>query len=329
VTYLFPLHGCEPHLAEVVGGKAVGLGSLLREQLNVPNGFAISTHAYREFVGGGLETRLRDLLTDVDSLQGEAEASVRIRALFDEGEIQPSLLDELRDAYAGLGEPPVAVRSSAISEDAAEASFAGEHETYLWLQGVDSVAQAVVACWASLFTSRALAYFRRVGVRADETAMGVVVQTMVPAQSAGVMLTLDPATGDRSQITIESSFGLGEAVVSGEVTPDRFAIDKVTLEIRSRTIAVKALEYRVDHELGSVRVFDVPYDEQELPSLTDEQAVAVAALGKRVERALGSPQDIEWAIGPDSEVSLLQTRPETVWSRQTQIDGVLGPWASR
>jgi phosphoenolpyruvate synthase/pyruvate phosphate dikinase len=175
-----------------------------------------------------------------------------------------------------------------------------------------------VRCWASLFTPQALSYFRRVEIRADETAMGVVVQTMVAAETAGVMLTLDPVTGDRSQITIEGSFGLGEAVVAGEVTPDRYAVDKVTLEIRSRMLSAKHVAYRFDPAHGGVRLVEVPDEEQKLACLSDEEALEVATLGKRVERALGAPQDIEWAIGPgDSgirEVFLLQTRPEIVWT---------------
>ena len=139
---------------------------------------------------------------------------------------------------------------------------------------------------------------------------------MVPAEAAGVMLTLDPITGDRSQITIEASFGLGEAVVLGEVTPDRFALDKVTLEIRSRTLSAKHAAYRFDPEAGEVRLVDVPVEQQRLACLSDQEVVEVASLGKRVERALGAPQDIEWAIGPEREVHLLQTRPETVWSQR-------------
>ncbi len=320
MSYVFPLNGCGPHLAEVVGGKAVGLGSLLREELQVPPGFALGTHAYREFVSEtGLDREIHELLRGAESIEAQAEASARIGALFDEHEFGGPLRDGLAGAYGELGDDlPVAVRSSAISEDAAEASFAGEHETFLWVQGAEAVSRAVVRCWASLFTPQALSYFRRVGIRADETAMGVVVQTMVAAEAAGVMFTLDPVTGDRSQITIEGSFGLGEAVVAGEVTPDRYAIDKVTLEIRSRTLSAKHIAYRFDPEQGEVRLVDVPEKEQQLSCLTDEEALELASLGKRVERALGSPQDIEWAIGPGPsgtrEVFLLQTRPETVWS---------------
>jgi pyruvate,water dikinase len=322
VSYVFPLDGCGPHLAEVVGGKAVGLGSLLREELQVPPGFALGTHAYREFVAEtGLDREIHALLQGAESIETEAEASARIGALFEEQDLGGPLLEELTSAYSELGDDlPVAVRSSAISEDAAEASFAGEHETYLWMQGTDAVSRAVLRCWASLFTPQALSYFRRVGLHADETAMGVVVQAMVASEAAGVMITIDPVTGDRSQIAIEGSYGLGQAVVAGEVTPDRYSVDKVTLEIRSRALSAKHLAYRFDPELGEVRPADVPAAEQERACLSDDEVIEVATLGKRIERALGAPQDIEWAIGPGSsaarELFLLQTRPETVWSRK-------------
>jgi phosphoenolpyruvate synthase/pyruvate phosphate dikinase len=156
VRCIFHLDGCEPYLSEVVGGKAVGLASLLRENLPVPPGFALGTHAYREFVSEtGLDRTIHELLEGAESLEAQADASERIRLLFEERELGGSLRDELARAYEELaadGRLPVAVRSSAISEDAAAASFAGEHETYLWIQGQDAVARAVVRCWASLFT---------------------------------------------------------------------------------------------------------------------------------------------------------------------------------
>ena len=309
-------------MSEVVGGKAVGLGSLRRLDLSVPAGFAVGTRAYREFVSeAGLDAEIRELSEGDESLRGRAAASGRIRRFFEERAPPEVLRAELARAYALLGEPPVAVRSSASSEDAAEASFAGGHETYLWIRGADAVGRAVVRCWGSLFTPQALAYFARMGVQPQEAAMGVVVQTMVPAEAAGVMLTLDPVTGDRSQITIEGSLGLGTAVVEGEVTPDQFFVDKMTFEIRSRVLSTKHVAYRFDPEMGSVGGFDVPVQAQQAPCVSDEEVVEIATLGRRVERALGASQDIEWAIGPgplgSRQIYLLQTRAETVWSRRS------------
>ncbi len=330
MSYVFPLDGCGPHLAEVVGGKAVGLGSLLREGLRVPPGFALGTHAYREFVSEtGLDREIHLILEGADSIEAQAEASARIGSLFEERQLPDPLRDALENAYVELGaELPVAVRSSAISEDAAEASFAGEHETYLWMVGAEAVSRAVLRCWASLFSPQALSYFRRFSLRADETAMAVVVQAMVASEAAGVMITIDPVTGDRSQIAIEGSYGLGQAVVAGEVSPDRYFVDKVTLEIRSRTLSAKHFAYGFDPEMGAVSPREVPTEEQELPCVSDDEVVAVAALGKRIEQALGAPQDVEWAIGPgasgERELFLLQTRPETVWSNRPRATAAAG-----
>ncbi len=324
MEYILPLEDCHSHFAELVGGKAMGLGSLLRQELPVPAGFAVSTHAYREFVEvTGLDRAIEMNLRHADSLEQQRRASERIRSLFDESELPKSFVLELTDAYEQLGHKgmaPVAVRSSSVSEDAADASFAGEHDTYLWIEGSEAVAKNVLRCWSSLFTPQALSYFQQFGLRAGETAMGVVVQTMVAAEAAGVMITIDPLSGDRSQISIEGSCGLGLAVVGGEVTPDRYFVDKVTLDIRSRMISPKSIAYRFDSMAGEVRRFDVPEDEQLKPCLTEQEVIAIATLGKQVERSLGAAQDIEWALGQGAngsrDVYLLQTRPETVWSKK-------------
>ncbi|MDA8270048.1 MAG: PEP/pyruvate-binding domain-containing protein [Actinomycetota bacterium] len=327
MEYILPLRDCHSHFAEVVGGKAMGLGSLLRQELPVPPGFAVSTHAYREFVEvTGLERAIQSNLQHADTLEDQLIASEEIRSLFEELELQAPLFDELAEAYEQLGEQgslPVAVRSSSVSEDAAEASFAGEHDTYLWIQGPEAVARNVLRCWSSLFTPQALAYFRQFNLRPNETAMGVVVQSMVAAEAAGVMITIDPVTGDRSQISIEGSCGLGLSVVGGEVTPDRYFVDKVTLDIRSRMISPKGIAYRFDSECGEVRRVDIPPDEQMTPCLEEKEVISIAALGKQVERALGTAQDIEWALGPgassEREIYLLQTRPETIWRNKQAV----------
>jgi len=315
------LDECAGDCAPLVGGKAMGLGSLLREGLRVPPGFVVTTEAYRRYVRArGLEREIDRTLADASTPEAQAEVSERLRSLFDGAEPDDDLAREIRAAYERLGPTePVAVRSSATAEDTAEASFAGQQDTYLWISGAEAVVRNVVRCWGSLFTPQAIAYRARLGIPASEIAMGVVIQRMVAAEAAGVMLTLDPLTGDRSQITIEASFGLGLAVVGGEVTPDRYAVDKVTLELRSREVGPKTIAYRFDPQTGAVKLFEVPPEEQHVPALTDPEVGEVAALGKRVERALGGPQDIEWAVGPGPsgprELYLLQTRAETVWSR--------------
>jgi pyruvate,water dikinase len=303
------LEECGTDAAPLVGGKAVGLGHLVRLGHRVPPGFAVTTAAYREALAGGGRPA-----TVGDGLAAEIAAAYR------------------RLGGPGDHEPPVAVRSSATAEDTAEASFAGEHDTYLWVRGAEAVAGHVTRCWASLFTPRAVAYRARLGIPDDGIAMGVVVQAMVPAEAAGVLLTLDPLTGDRSQVTIEAAWGLGTAVVEGEVTPDRFAVDKVTGELRSRSVGEKAFAYRFDPAAGRVGRVEVPEADRARPCLDDAEVAELARLGKRVEQALGVPQDVEWAVSPTGSAGgrqlwLLQARPETVWSRRPRR-AVVPPGAS-
>ena len=297
--HVISLGDCGPEVAPLVGGKALGLGQLVRQGHRVPPGFAVTTTAYLEALAAGGRP---------------VTVSERLAA-------------EITAAYRRLGGgpgAPVAVRSSATAEDTADASFAGQQDTYLWVRGAEAVVDHVTRCWASLFTPRAVAYRARLGIGDDEIAMGVVVQAMVPAEAAGVLLTLDPLTGDRSQVTIEAAYGLGTAVVEGEVTPDRFAVDKVTMELRSRTVGEKAFAYRFDPAAGRVARVEVPEDLRARACLDDGEVIELAGLGKRVEQALGVPQDVEWAVAPPPgssgaagrELWLLQARPETVWSRR-------------
>lgn len=325
---------CDGACAERVGGKAVGLGALTRQELQVPPGFAVTTDAYREcVVASGLETEIARLLDGADEPQAVQCASEKVRALFEDRCVEATVAAEIVRAYetlmsrqvGGPGPLAVAVRSSATAEDTAEASFAGQQESYLWVQGMEQVVHHVARCWGSLFTPQAITYRTRLGIPLEGLAMGVVVQQMVAAEAAGVMITLDPVTGDRSQISIESSYGLGLAVVGGEVNPDRFSVDKVMLTLRSQHLSAKHAAYRYDPGAGGVVFVDVPEEEQSLPSLSTDEVLAVAALGKKVERSMGSPQDVEWAVGPgaggEREVFLLQTRPETVWSQKKPAAG--------
>ena len=199
---------------------------------------------------------------------------------------------------------------SAAAEDAADSSYAGEHYSYLELHGPDAVADAVCRCWASLYTGRAVSYR---GER-DAGAMAVVVQRMVPARAAGVFMTLNPANGDRSTLVCEAVWGLGEPLVSGEVTPDRFVLDKVSGDVVRREIADKPTRL-VRAPGGGTVSEDVPDPLRATPCLTDAELTELLRIGRAVERASGCPQDGEFAIDPDG-VALLQARPETVWSQR-------------
>jgi pyruvate,water dikinase len=256
--------------ADRFGGKSASLGELLHAGIPVPPGFAISTEAGEE-------------LTDM-------------------------LRRDIAARYDGLGERvPVAVRSSALGEDSAEATFAGQQDTYLWVRGVDAVCDAVTRCWASLYNPEAVAYRERFGVR--NPAMGVTIQLMVDAAVSGVMFTCNPVSGDRSMVAVNASWGLGLAVVGGEVTPDDYLVSKVTGEIVKRTINDKAIEY-VPGDDGAQRV-DVDDARRNAPCLDDEQLAALVAAGKRIENHFGAPQDIEWAFDHDGELFVLQSRPVT------------------
>ena len=318
----------QPADAPVLGGKNTSLGNLLHAGLPVPPGFAVSADCYRKALAdGGIGEQLDALLAGVDSHEpaSVAAAGARARELVGSLAVSADLADAILTAYARLcsrcGDAglPVAVRSSATCEDQPDASFAGEHDTYLWVRGGEAVLAHVLRCWASLFTDRGIAYRLERGYGRASAAMSVGVQQMVRPRAAGVAFTLNPLNGDRSQIAIDASWGFGEAVVSGEVTPDNFLVDKVMGTITRRTISAKTLEYKLT---DSDTVTAVPVEEhrQCVPCLTDEEILAVARLARLAEKHYRCPQDVEWALdGPLGDVVLLQSRPETVWSRRPRL----------
>jgi pyruvate, water dikinase len=211
---------------------------------------------------------------------------------------------------------PVAVRSSAVAEDLSTASFAGQLQTYLWIEGEDAVVDHVRRCWSGFFTPEALSYRQQQGIAPADALMSVGVQKMVKARSAGVMFTINPLNGDRSKVVIESTWGLGEALVSGEVDPDRYTVDKVTFGILERVVGAKQVEHRVDLERRAVSVEPVDDARRATPSLSDEEIKELVKVGKAIERHRGTPQDIEWAVDDSGDLLILQARAETVWSRK-------------
>ena len=311
-----------------VGGKASSLGEMTNAGLPVPPGYAITTTAYRlAHDAGDLDAKIAHHLTDLDIHDTDmvSERCESIRDAIRTMDVPADVEQQIRHAYdelcrrSGTARVPVAVRSSATSEDSPDASFAGEHDTYLWVRGGDDVVDAVRRCWASLFTDRATCYREEMGYEHRSVEMCVVVQKMVHPKSAGVAFTLDPVNGDRSQVAIDSSWGFGEAVVAGEVTPDNFRVDKVMLDIGHRVISEKTHEYVLTPE-DRVSKVDTDPDRVSAPSLTDAEIKAIARLAKTAEKHYGCPQDIEWAVDidlPEGEnVILLQSRPETVWSKK-------------
>jgi len=328
MTFVRWLDGYDPAERARLGGKNASLGELLSAGLPVPPGFAVTVDAYHT-VRGHAEVRLAvaGLLDEVDLGDAAAleELSAAIRRRIEDVPLHEGVAEDVRSAYQELCERcgadavPVAVRSSATSEDLPDASFAGEHDTYLWVRGPTDVLAHLTRCWSSLFTARAIAYRRERGYDHDVVAMSVGVQKMVRPTVSGVVFTLNPRDGDRSQVAVEAAWGFGEGIVSGEVTPDSFLVDKVLGEIVQRIISDKAVEYRLG---DGDRVERVEVDEarRTVPSLTDDQVKAVARLARRAERHYRCPQDVEWALDADlpgdQAVTLLQARPETVWSRR-------------
>jgi pyruvate,water dikinase len=313
-----------------VGGKGGSLGELLRAGINVPPGFVVRTEAFEGFIdalerGSPLRARVEGLA--VEDLEGMRAVSRELRTRIEDAPLPADLQQEVRDAYGRLdelgGPPAVAVRSSATTEDAADASFAGLQDTYLWVTAADAVMRKIRSCWASLYSLESLSYRLRHGIAESTVAMAVVVQTMVDARTAGVMFTRSPISGDRSVITIEGTWGLGSALVSGEVTPDRWVVGKITGEISVRDISDKAVRH-ARSPVGGVEELAVEETLRREACLSDQELDSLRAIGRQVERHYGRPQDIEWAIDRHSQqILLLQSRPETVWSnKDNQTAGV-------
>jgi pyruvate,water dikinase len=277
MTLVVPFEQLGAGDVERVGGKCANLGELTGAGFPVPPGFAVTTSA----VAAGVD----DVATAVAT------------------------------AYRSLGEPPVAVRSSSVAEDGAEASFAGVQDTYLWQRGIDEVLDALHRCWASLDNPEAVAYRRQHGVA--DTRMAVAVQTMVDARVAGVAFTRNPVSGDPSTVAIDASWGLGATVVGGEVTPDSFLVNKITGAVLRSQIGSKETECVPDPAGGGTVTTAVDAERRARPCLEQAELTALVELARNVERHYGCHQDIEWAIDRvTGELRLLQARPETVWARR-------------
>src|SRR5574340_96060 len=295
---------------ELAGGKGTNLARMTLAGLPVPHGFILKTTAYTEFVSANrLQERILAALppdTEVDPEVLET-SSRAIRGLFAESKIPAGIETALLEAYRALDEPAVAVRSSATAEDTLELSFAGQQDTYLNVTGSEALIKAVIDCWSSLWTARAIGYRARNGVATASLALAVVVQRMVPSQVSGVLFTANPLTGLRSEMVIDAAFGLGEALVSGRVEPDQYIVDAAAEKIVKVSLGTKVGLLRGQAGGGTVWEENPRAAEQ---ALSDERILDLMRLGKRVEALYGTPQDIEWALTGDTFV-LLQSRPVT------------------
>ncbi len=294
----------------LVGGKGASLARLACAGFPVPGGFLVSTQAYLEFIAAnGLEPRILALIPEagLDDPSALESASARIRALFAEGELPEGLKQELLEEYARLGGGPVAVRSSATTEDLPDLSFAGQQDTYLNVIGAEALLKAVTACWSSLWTARAIGYRNRNAIPHAGIALAVVVQRMVESRASGVLFTANPLTGLRAETVIDATLGLGEALVSGRVEPDHYVVNPARGEILSKVFGAKALSIH-GAEGGGTR--EVEQARSAVQALPDDSILALAQLGKQAEALFGFPQDIEWAWA-DEKLFLLQSRPIT------------------
>lgn len=310
----------------IVGKKCANLGEMSNVGLPAPPGFAISIVGYERFMKeSGVGQEITDCLkqnysTEMLKKAGEAEvASQTIRKMIEDKTMPWDMEDEITNAYStlckeiGKDDVEVAVRSSGA------VSMPGQFETYLYVQGAREVIRNVIRCWGSTFTPRAIMFRAEKGLDLGMWPIGVAVIKMVNAKAAGIMFTLNPVNGDRSKITIEANWGLGESVVSGRVEPDRFKVNKITLEIEEKKLGRKEEEYVYDTNNRTVEFKPVPPERQKEFCLTDEEIKKLAVLGKQAEKVFGGdPQDTEWALDkdlpPEKNALLLQARPETIWS---------------
>jgi pyruvate,water dikinase len=318
----------------LVGGKNASLGELIRADIPVPPGFAVTTEAYLEFMSGDVKDKIQAILSKIDpkDIASLDEASKAIRELMAQSRMPRKIEEEIGSNYQALAQVfnapdlPVAVRSSATAEDMPGASFAGQQDTFLWVQGRDEVLGKIKLCMSSLFSPRAISYRMKMGFPHEKVLISVGVQKIVDAKAAGVMFTLNPLNGDPSKVIIEGNWGLGETVVSGLCNPDKFVVDKVTMEIE-RKISTKCLECIFDPETKKVIHVEISPGRQETPCLEDQEIIELARYAKRVEEYYKCPQDIEWAIDKNRpfpfNIFFVQSRPETVWSQQKK-EPILG-----
>lgn len=319
---MLPLDHASSIGREGVGGKAANLASMVAAGFPVPHGFVIPVEVYRHFLRtNGLEGKIASELASADLSDEKVLESVSnsIKALIRSTPLDPTTSGAIESLLRERGEELWAVRSSATAEDMPRASYAGQQDTYLNV-GVGEVPSRIKECWASYWNARAISYRNNAGLPRMEGGISVIVQEMVPSDSSGVLFTMNPVSGRREEAVIESSWGLGESIVSGLVTPDRFVVKKKPMAIAERKIGNKTKGVYF-HE-GQSRTLDIDPARQALPSLTDLQIKDLVSLGERIESHFGCPQDIEWAIA-GGKIYVLQSRPvtttvgagEVLWTR--------------
>lgn len=317
---------------DIVGGKSSSLGEMTaKTDVPVPYGFATTAYAYRYFIKeSGLEQKMRTILAELTDVENSAllrDVCTRLREAIMAEKMPQDLQDAIGAAYVELGkrvgetEPYVAVRSSATAEDLPDASFAGQQDTYLNVQGAETIVAKVKECYASCFTDRAVYYREKQGFDHIEVALSAVVQMMVFSKAAGVMFTVNVATGDDNNILIEAAFGLGEYVVQGTVTPDNYTVSKSDNKITDRCVNEQDVML-VRKKGGDCEEVQVPEELRKVQTLTDAQIMELAGYAKKIEKHYGCYMDMEWGVDErTNKIWILQARPETVWSRRNKEGG--------
>lgn len=333
-TFTKKLDQINKDMSQECGGKAAHLGELTSMKLNVPTGFCVVAEAFsRHLKHNNLDEHIAEIAWGInyEDFPDLEQKTGKIRSLIESAVMPPGIEKEIIASYRSLlkGEPEpfVAVRSSVAVRESQISSFPGMMDTFHYLRGAGTVLAYVKRCWASVWSARAASLRQRRGIEHCKAIIAPVVQKMVNSRTAGVMFTLNPLNGDPSKIVIEASWGLGESVVSGSTTPDRFVVDKVVLEINERNIFPKNVQCVYSPEKGKVVYGDVPPELQNKCCLDDSEIKELVRIAKRIEKHYGCPQDIEWAIDRDftfpDNVFTLQSRAETVWS-QRRKDPIIG-----
>lgn len=299
------------HSTQTAGGKGAQLGEMYNSGIPVPLGFVVLTHSFNHFLQANtLGPKIKDALdkVDKDDTKSVDNTSQNIRTLIEESPVPVEIQDAITKAFNDLSVDYVAVRSSATAEDAANASWAGELESYTNVTKEDVVSM-VQKCWASLFTPRAI-FYRMEKNLPGNIAVAVVVQKMVNSETAGVCFTVNPVTKDLNQIVIEAGWGLGESVVAGIITPDNYLVNKS--EDLIEDVTVNEQEQMIIRKSGKSEEVKVPQDKKEAQKLTGKQIMQLANLAKKIENHYCKPQDIEWAWDADTkQLYIVQTRPVT------------------
>jgi len=322
---------------ETAGGKGMNLARLTQAGFAVPRGFIISTNAYREFVNANhwlptIQSAVANLSAeDAGALE---RASTQIRVAFSAGKMPEEIESAIRAAYVDFNNKPVAVRSSATAEDLPDLSFAGQQDTYLNVIGIEQLLAAVINCWSSLWTARAIGYRIRNHIDHSEAALAVVIQEMIESEASGVLFTANPLSGLRSESVIDATLGLGEALVSGQVEPDHYVVDTVHQKIIAKTLGAKKISTR-GKTGGGVEVIEENAETRQ--ALSDEEILAIAATGGQIQKEYDFPQDIEWALA-NNNLYILQSRaitslyplpkesfdPLMIWFSLGAFQGMLG-----